>query len=51
MYDKKKDSFKSPELNNLQAVVIDRRTTIYIEKDEDPQKAIERYHSRNKKPE
>ena len=50
MYDKKQNSFKSPELTKMQAVVIDHRTTIYIGKDEDPEKAKKRYLDRNKKP-
>ena len=51
MYDKKQNTFKSPELNKMQAVVIDHRTTLYIGKEEDPEQARQRYLNRNKKPE
>lgn len=48
MYEKKLTSFKSPDLNRLQEVVIDDRTKIYIAHGEDPEKARERYLSRLK---
>ncbi len=46
MFEKKQNNFKSPDLSNLQEVVIDLRTRIYIAVDEDPQKARERYVSK-----
>ena len=46
MYEKKQNTFKSPDLNKLQEVVIDLRTRIYIAAGEDPAKAKERYLSR-----
>ncbi len=46
MFEKKQNSFKSPNLNNLQEVVIDIRTRIYIAVGEDPDKARERYHEK-----
>ncbi len=46
MFEKKQNSFKSPNLNNLQEVVIDLRTRIYIAMDEDPDKARERYREK-----
>jgi len=45
MYEKKLTNFKSPE---LQEVVIDARTKIYIAHGEDPEKARKRYLSRLK---
>lgn len=50
MLDKKQNAVKSPDLNSMQKVVIDPRTTLYIGKDEDPEKAKQRYHDRGKKP-
>jgi len=52
MYEKKQIVFKSPDLNKLQAVVIDHRTKIYIAVDADPEEAKMRYLTRiaNKKP-
>lgn len=53
MYDNKKNtSFKSPDLENLQVVVIDLRTKIYIPVGADPEKARKRYFERleEKKP-
>jgi len=52
MYDKKQVVFKSPDLNKLQAVVIDHRTKIYIAVGADPEEAKTRYLTRiaNKKP-
>ena len=52
MFEKKNATFKSPELDKLQAVVINLRTTIYIAIGADPEKARERYFARleEKKP-
>lgn len=52
MYDKKNATFKSPDLEKLQAVVINMRTTIYIPVDADPGEARQRYLARlaEKKP-
>jgi hypothetical protein len=52
MYEKKPSFNKSPDLANLQAVVIDHRTTIYIAQGIDPEEAKLRYLSRiaNRKP-
>jgi len=36
----------SPNLNDLQRVVIDRNTTIYVKKGEDPQEAKRRFVER-----
>ncbi len=46
MYDKKQTVFKSPDLSKLQAVVIDNRTTIYINSGADPEEARNRYYER-----
>lgn len=46
MYDKKNATFKSPDLEKLQAVVIDLKTTIYIAVGADPEKARKRYFER-----
>ena len=46
MYEKNQDKFKSPDLNKMQVVVIDSRTTIYIALGADPAKAKSRYLSR-----
>jgi hypothetical protein len=43
MYEKRQNTFKSPDLKKLQEVVIDTRTRIYIEMEEDPEVARERY--------
>lgn len=52
MYDKKIVSFKSPDLNKLQEVVIDLKTRIYIAAGADPKLARKRYFERleGKKP-
>lgn len=52
MYEKKTPTFKSPDLNKLQEVIINARTRIYIEAGADPEEAKERYFTRleNKKP-
>jgi hypothetical protein len=46
MIEKKPNIFKSPDLKQMQEVVIDLRTRIYIGMDEDPKKARVRYLSR-----
>lgn len=51
MYEKKQVVFKSPDLSKMQAVVIDHKTTIYIETGSDPKKARTRYLSRFEKKE
>lgn len=48
MFDKTQNKFKSPNLKEMQAVVIDERTIIYIKKDEDAAKARSRYLERRK---
>ena len=52
MHDKKTATFKSPDLEKLQAVVIDLRTRIYIAAGADPEEANKRYLARleEKKP-
>ncbi len=52
IYDKKIVTFKSPDLDKLQAVVIDLRTRIYIPIGADIDKARKRYFERleEKKP-
>lgn len=47
MYNKKQNIFKSPDLKNLQEVVIDLRTKIYIPVGADPEEAKTRYLSRS----
>jgi hypothetical protein len=47
MHDRKTNSFESPSLEKLQAVIIDHNTTIYIAKDADPVEAKTRYLERN----
>ena len=46
MYDKKTFTVISPDLNKLQAVVIDARTTIFIERGSDPKSAKRLYEER-----
>jgi hypothetical protein len=46
MIEKKLNTFKSPDLRQMQEVIIDLRTRIYIPIDEDPKKARVRYLSR-----
>lgn len=46
MYEKKQPVFKSPDLGQLQAVVIDHKTKIFIPLGADPQKAKSRYLER-----
>lgn len=36
----------SPDLNKMQAVIIDKKTTIYIAKNADPDEARKRYLNR-----
>ncbi|MBI9055815.1 MAG: hypothetical protein JEY96_18480 [Bacteroidales bacterium] len=43
---KKQNNFQSPDLNLLQGVVVDYKTTIYISKGADPVKAKSRYLER-----
>jgi len=52
MFEKKPFVFKSPDLNKLQAVIIDYRTTIYVAIGADAVEAKQRYLNRiaNKKP-
>jgi len=45
MIDKKQTVFKSPDLKQMQEVIIDLRTRIYIPVGEDPRKARDRYLS------
>jgi hypothetical protein len=46
MYDKKNAPFKSPDLQKLQAVVINLKTTIYIALGADPGEARKRYFTK-----
>ena len=46
MSEKKQPYFKSPDLKQLQEVVIDNRTKIYIAIGADPEEARSRYISR-----
>jgi len=46
LFEKKQVIFKSPDLNKMQAVVIDHRTKIYIALDADPEEARSRYFAR-----
>jgi hypothetical protein len=50
VFEKKQTVFKSPDLNKLQAVVIDHRTKIYIALGADPEEARARYFSRRAAP-
>lgn len=43
MIDKTQNKFTSPNLKEMQAVVIDHKTVIYIKKGEDAAKAKTRY--------
>lgn len=47
MQEKRVPTFKSPDLNELKAVIIDSKTTIFIDKDQDPEEAKNRYLARN----
>ncbi len=46
-HDKKPLRTESPKVNNLQAVIIDKNTTIYIAPDADPEEARDRYVNRH----
>jgi hypothetical protein len=46
LYEKKQAVYKSPDLNKLQAVVIDHRTKIYIALGADPEEARNKYFAR-----
>ncbi len=46
MFEKKNATFKSPDLEKLQAVVIDVKTIIYIAIGDNPEKARSRYFAR-----
>jgi hypothetical protein len=48
MNEKKMITYISPDLRKLQAVFIDGRTTIYIDKDADPNDAKRLYEERRK---
>jgi len=51
MYEKKQVKFESPDLRELQAVVINSKTTIYIKRGTNAEEAKKRYLSRfEKKP-
>jgi hypothetical protein len=52
MSDKKQNGFKSPDLSKMQIVVIDEKTRIYVDLEDDPEEAKQRYLERliNKKP-
>jgi hypothetical protein len=50
MNDKKQNHFISPDVNKLQAIVIDHNTIIYVAIDADPEEAKKRYLSRNIRP-
>ena len=45
MYDKKQNNPTSPDISKLRAVVIDKKTRIYVPLDVDPEKARARYWS------
>ena len=47
MYPKVQSNFKSPDLSQLQEVIIDHRTRIYIPLSADPKEARKRYKERN----
>lgn len=48
MIKKTQNAIVSPDVNKLQAVVIDVRTTIYISIDADPVEAKKRYIAKHK---
>jgi len=48
MSGKKQNSFDSPDVKKLQAVVIDGKTTIFVAKGADPEEARKRYLARIK---
>lgn len=43
MFEKKQSNFHEPDMSKLKAVVIDRKTRIYVPLDADPEKARARY--------
>ncbi len=47
MFDKKTNNVVYPDQSKLKAVVIDRKTTIFVDKDEDPDEARRRYAERH----
>jgi hypothetical protein len=47
MFDKKTNSVVYPDQSKLKAVVIDRKTTIFVDKDQDPDEARRRYAERH----
>jgi len=46
MYEKKPNTYTSPDLTKMQAVVIDVKTTIYTALDVDPKVARKNYFAR-----
>lgn len=46
MYEKKQNNIVVPDMSKLKAVVIDRKTIIYVPLDVDPETARARYWSR-----
>ena len=46
MYEKKQKTFESPDLTKMQEVVIDHRTKIYIDPEQDSVEAKDRYLAR-----
>jgi hypothetical protein len=49
MFEKKQqNTFKSPDLKELQEIIIDYRTKIYIPADKDPEEVKKRYTSLRK---
>ena len=46
MYGKKQNVCQSPDLGQLQTVVVDHKTTIFIARDADPKEAKHRYLTR-----
>jgi|APHig6443717817_1056837.scaffolds.fasta_scaffold567361_1 hypothetical protein len=45
MFEKKQSNFSTPDMSQLKAVVIDKRTRIYVPIDVDPEAARARYWS------
>ncbi|MEL7588988.1 MAG: hypothetical protein AAGU19_19920 [Prolixibacteraceae bacterium] len=45
MFEKKQNNFSTPDMSQLKAVVIDKRTRIYVPFDVDPEVACARYWS------
>jgi len=46
MYEKKQNTFKTPDITKMQEVVINHRTKIYIAVGADPEEARSRYWAR-----